>query len=129
MFGFFAMNDHERDDLWDLLGRVRPAKASSFFARNVLRAIREEKSIPSGIVDWLMSRWALIGSVAAVLAFAGIVASKPEEKPTQVSEVAVSVDSLAQHVTESPDYAVIGNLDELLAAQESSAWLSSYTVD
>jgi hypothetical protein len=111
-------HEEERDDLWELLGRARAAKMSPFFSRNVLRAIREEKPAPSGVVAWLLRRWPIAVAAVCALVVAGI-ALRPQP------EAAVSLEILAEHVTESPDYAVIGNLDELLAAQESSVWLTS----
>jgi hypothetical protein len=112
------MNHEEHDDLWDLLGHARTAKASPFFARNVLRAIREEEPTASGVGSWLIRRWPILAAAACALLFAGV-SLMPKPEPV------VSVETLAVHVTESPDYAVIGNLDELLAAQESSAWLTT----
>lgn len=124
------MNDNERDELWELLGRARPAKISPFFARNVLRAIRGQEAAPSGAVAWLRSRWMLAGATACVLILGGIAAWMPDDEPQAESVPMVSLDTLAERVTDSPDYAVIGNLDELLASQESSVWLTyTNTVD
>lgn len=116
-FSLVAMNHEERDDLWELLGQARPAKVSPFFSRNVLRAIREEKAEPSGVLAWLLRRWPFVAAAACVLIFAGI-ALRPDPSPV------VPIEVLAENVAHGPDYAVIGNLDELLAAQESSAWLT-----
>jgi hypothetical protein len=112
------MKQEEHDDLWALLGRARSAKVSPFFARNVLRAIREEEPVNASVVAWLWRRWPIVAAAACALIFAGV-KLMPEPEPL------VSIDALAEQVTESPDYSVIGNLDELLAAQESSAWLTS----
>ena len=115
------MNQDERDDLWDLLGHARPAKISPFFSRNVLRAIRDEKPATSGVAAWLLRRWPILAAAACAVVFAGI-ALIPRAEPVD------PVTALVEHVTASPDYAVIGNLDELLATEESSVWLN-HSVD
>jgi hypothetical protein len=47
----------EKDALWDLLGRARPTAAPShFFARNVLRSIRQDTpatAIPAFVLRWI----------------------------------------------------------------------------
>ena len=115
------MNHEERDDLWELLGCARPVKIPPFFSRNVLRTLREEKPVPAGVWAWLVRRWPVVATAVCALVVAGVV-WMPRPQPAD------SLETLAEHVTESPDYAVIGNLDELLASQESSAWLT-YSVD
>jgi hypothetical protein len=111
------MNHEEHDDLWELLGKARLAKHSPFFSRNVLRAVREEKPERVGFRGWFFSRWtALVVGCGAVVIAAFVLVPKPQQP---VDPVAV----LAEHVSASPDYAVISNLDELLAAEESSVWL------
>ena len=60
----------ERQDdpqLWDLLGHSKTREPSPFFARNVLRALREEKPSRSGLPAWLGWR-RLIPALSAVTA-------------------------------------------------------------
>ena len=61
----------ERNDdapLWDLLGHSRVAEASPFFARNCVRAVRDEPvATSSGFGSWFAPR-RLIPSFAAVAA-------------------------------------------------------------
>jgi hypothetical protein len=60
----------ERQDdpqLWDLLGHSKTPEPSPFFARNVLRALREEKPSSGRIVSWFQWR-RLIPSLSAVAA-------------------------------------------------------------
>ena len=45
------MNNEERDDLWQLLGRAKETAVSPFFSRNVLRSIREEESRAGGMIS------------------------------------------------------------------------------
>lgn len=68
----------ERQDdpqLWDLLGQSKTLEPSPFFARNVLRAVRDEQSTPSAIASWFELRRliptfsALAAIVVAIFAF------------------------------------------------------------
>lgn len=111
------MNHEERDDLWELLGRARPVRVSPFFSRNVLRALREEKPAASTPWAWLLRRWPIAAAAVGVFVLAAL-ALIPRPEPVD------PIDALVEHVSASPDFAVIGNLDELLAAEESSVWLS-----
>lgn len=118
MTGFFrsVMNHEEKDDLWELLGRAKPTRVSPFFSRNVLRVIREAKSERVGFFGRFHLRWiaAAVGLVAVVL---GGYFLTPRPQPEG------GLVEMVEHLTASPDYAVISNLDELLAAEESSVWL------
>jgi hypothetical protein len=58
------------DPVWKALEKARPAKASPFFSRNVMRAIRLEKQPRTGVRDLL--RWLVpIGCTAAVALLLG----------------------------------------------------------
>ena len=115
------MNNDEQDDLWRLLGCAREPQISPFFSRDILRKIRSEEESPAGYWGLLLRRWPIVVAAACVLVFAGIaLIPRPEH--------AVSIEAMVEHVGASPDYAVIGNLDELLAAEESSVWLT-HSVD
>lgn len=121
------MNPEEHDDLWRLLGKAKPTVVSPFFARNVLRAIRaQEQSAPAKTGFWgfcgfwilVRQNWQLT-SMAIVLI--GILSVSIWPQPDQGDLLA----DLAQEVSISPDYAVIGHLDELLAYEENSVWLDN----
>jgi hypothetical protein len=55
----------ESDALWELLGRARRAKASPYFARKVLSAIREEKQPRFSVAALL--RWVIPAAACAAL--------------------------------------------------------------
>ncbi len=56
----------ENDALWSLLGKARHREASPFFARNVLREIRQ-----SAKPAWFLPRWLAPAAFAAItVAFA-----------------------------------------------------------
>jgi hypothetical protein len=112
------MNTEEHDDLWDLLGRAKETKASPFFSRNVLRAIRESESQPTGLFVWLRTRWSLAAIAAGVVAVAAVVAIDRADRPDPLIV-------LASQVSASPDYQVINHLDELLDSEQNSVWLEA----
>ena len=113
------MNTEEQDDLWELLGRSKPAAPSPFFSRNVLRAIREEAQEKPGFWLWLRLHWRTVAVSTCTVALASTLAlrqTKHEPDPVAL---------LAQQVSVSPDYQVISNLDELLDSEHNSVWLEA----
>jgi hypothetical protein len=107
----------EHDDLWRLLGKAKEPAVSPFFARNVLRDVRALRQEQPGVFGWLRRRWqvALVGACAACLSGLMLL-QRAAPQPDQLSLI-------ASEVSESPDYLVITELDELLASEESSVWL------
>ena len=117
------MNTEEHDDLWRLLGKVRTPSASPFFSRNVQRAIREERQETTGVFAWLRRHWQLgaLGTCAVAVAVAAL-ALAPGPQRTEVPDPTAL---LAEQLSQSIDYQVISNLDELIASEESLAWLEN----
>ena len=111
------MNTDDHDDLWSLLGKAKAPVVTPFFSRNVLRAIRETAPEKRGVFGWLRARWrrAAVG-VCAVLVV-GFALVPHADQPDQTTML------FAKEVSQSTDYQVISNLDELLASEESSVWL------
>lgn len=112
------MDHDERDGLWQLLGKAKQPTSSPFFSRNVLRALREQEHEKETAFTWLARHWRSAAAVACGLALIGGLA-------TQWAEPADEIELLAEEVSASPDYAVISQLDELLASEESSVWLDN----
>ncbi len=118
------MNHEEHDELWDLLGKAKEPRPSPFFSRNVLRALREERSARPGIFGWLRRRWqfaalAAGGLALVTLAFIPYESARPDAAPAD------SLLLAAQEVSASPDYQVISNLDDLLDSERNSVWLEA----
>ena len=111
------MNTDEHDDLWSLLGKAKAPAASPFFSRNVLRAIREAAPEKRGVFGWLRARWQLAAAGVCAVLVAGSIIAPRADQPDQTTVL------LAKEVSQSTDYHVISNLDELLASEESSVWL------
>ena len=113
-----------QDDLWRLLGKARPPKVSPFFARNVLREVRGLRQEQPGFFAILRRRWQLTLATAAAGCIAVVAASQflgGDLRNGQADPLA----AIAQQVSESPDYYVINDLDDLLASEESSVWLDN----
>jgi len=108
------MKREDDEQLWDLLGKSSQPKISPFFARNVLREIREPRR-----QTWL-SRWLTVRRLvpAAGVAVAVIAASMLwVQSPAPTSP---EPDRVAQ--LEAQDYEVIADLDELVASDDGNLW-------
>jgi type VI protein secretion system component VasF len=114
------MNEDEKtDQLWQLLGKAKQPAVSPFFARNILRAVREEEQAKRTPLAWLRWSWrvALAGAFAVVVAFSFI------GHPLNPKKNNESQALLTQQIVNNADYDVIKDLDELLAYEENSIWL------
>jgi hypothetical protein len=116
------MNTEEHDDLWHLLGRAKQPTVSPFFARNVVREVRALRQERPGFLGWLMAHWK--APVLATCAVALIAGAAVYNQRSEVPEDG-QLMAMAQRVYASPDYQVIGNLDELLDNEQNSVWLSA----
>lgn len=111
------MNREDDQKLWDLLGHAAAPKASPFFARNVLRRLREEPLWIDRLLTFIpMRRLVPIGAGVAAALVAAFLFLNPPKSPENVagSDEIVEVDE--------QDYDVIADLDNLLAMEESSLW-------
>jgi hypothetical protein len=108
-----------KDDkkLWDVLGRLPEPTVSPFFARNVLRRIRQEPTHFERVGNWF-SAWRLIGAsaVAALVIGFALVTHHPG------SQTASSSDSDVVAKVDAQDYDVVADLDALIAWDENSVW-------
>ncbi len=113
----------EKDELWQLLGKARQPAISPFFSRNVLRAVRGLAQERSGVFATLRRFWRLaaVSGCAASLAAGAVIIKQDQEQRREHQEII----ALAERVSASPDYEVIGHLDELLDSEKNSVWLDN----
>jgi len=111
------MEPQDDKELLDVLGRLPEPSLSPFFARNVLRKIRQEPSHFEGVRNWLSVR-KLVGAsaVTAVVVALTIVTHYPGPRTTSSSES----DIVAK--IDPQDYDVVADLDELIAWDENNVW-------
>ena len=108
------MKREEDEKLWDLLGHATETTASPFFARNVLRKIREAQG-ESAPRSWY-ARWLVPAAGMAVVIIAGLAL------PTQIIRQNHSnpkTDSVA--LIDSGDGDLMADLDDLMGADDSNA--------
>ena len=108
------MRREEDEKLWDLLGRSTEPTVSPFFARNVLRKIREAQgeSSPS---RWWNLRWLV---PAAGVAVAIIAALTLRVQMPELSHADPRGDALA--LSEAQDNDLMADLDELASDDSNS---------
>jgi len=126
------MNADDNDKLWKLLGQARPPAVSPFFARNVLRAVRQEevaraapsflRSLFAGLAR-CMRRWAWQSAFAATCAVAVLATVAPNVFVRHHQTRDADSVGVAREIAGNPDYEVINHLDELVADEENSVWL------
>jgi hypothetical protein len=112
----------EHDDLWHLLGKARRTSISPFFARNVVREVRAQKQSKLGFFALLQRRWQFAlasAAVASVIAAAGWQSWQADSSSRSSDQLTV----IARQLSDSPEYDVISDLDELIASEETSVWL------
>lgn len=112
------MNREEDPQLWDLLGRSKTATPSPFFARNVLRAVRNVTPEKSNLLAWYKLRrlGPTLAALAAVLISAFTLqavhhhrSSQPGIASAEVqdSDVAADLDVLVGNDDDSDDASVL----------------------
>jgi len=113
------MKPEDDQKLWDILGRVPAPEVSPFFARNVLRQIREapEASRFERVRRWISLRRLI---PATALAAAAIVSIIVVHQPVLQKSSENEPDVVAK--IDPQDFEVVADLDELLASDEGSLW-------
>jgi hypothetical protein len=111
------MEPQDDKELWDVLGRLPKPTLSPFFARNVLRKVRQEPSRFERARNWFSVR-KIVGAsaVAAVFVALAFVTNYPGPRTTSSS------DSDVVAKIDPQDYDVVADLDALIAWDENSVW-------
>jgi len=109
------MKREEDEQLWDLLGHSAEPQVSPFFARNVLRKIREAQGESTARPRWSL-RWLVPAAGVAVAIIAAV--SLRFQVPVH-SESKSRGDALA--LAETQDSDLIADLDDLVSADDSTS--------
>jgi hypothetical protein len=111
------MEPQDDKELWDVLGRLREPTLSPFFARDILRKIRQKPSYFERVRNWFSVR-KIVGAsaVAAVVTALALVTHYPGPRTTS------STDSDAVAKIDPQDYDVVADLDQLVAWDENTVW-------
>ena len=111
------MEPQDDKQLWDILGRVPEPSLSPFFARNVVRKIRQEATRFERARNWFsLRRLVAASAVAIVVVGMAIATHHPVSKATSANDL----DVVAK--IDPQDYDVVADLDELIAWDENSVW-------
>lgn len=111
------MKREDDQQLWDLLGRAQQVQVSPFFARNIVRKVRERHKRLQLLPAWLTSRRLVPVAGVAVAVVAAFLAL---HQPARRSAIESTPDVIAK--IEPQDYDVVADLDELLATDDSNLW-------
>jgi anti-sigma-K factor RskA len=111
------MDRQDDKQLWDILGRIPEPTLSPFFARNVVRSVREEASRFERMRGWFSWR-RLAAASAAVAVVIGLAIATQHP----VSQTPATNDSDVVAKIDPQDYDVVADLDELIAWDENSVW-------
>ena len=108
------MKREEDEKLWDLLGRATEPAPSPFFARNVMRKLREAQGETSPSRSWYF-RWLVPAAGVAVVIIAGLAL------PTQIIKQHRS-DSRPAVVAaaDSQDSELMADLDDLMGSDDGA---------
>jgi hypothetical protein len=117
------MNREDDQQLWDLLGHAAERKVSPFFARNVLRQIRQPR-LSRRLGSWLGWRQLVPASILAIAAISAIIVTHHAARPQ--SDLDTAPDVVAK--IDPQDYEVVADLDDLLASEENSLWDENSTL-
>jgi len=111
------MEPQDDNELWDVLGRLPQSALSPFFARNVLRRIRQEPTRFEWVRNWFSVR-KVVGASAVAAAFVALALVTHYPGPRTTS----SNDSDVVAKVDPQDYDVVADLDALIAWDENSVW-------
>lgn len=111
------MKREDDQQLWDLLGQARAPQLSPFFARNLVRAVRQAPQRGIWLRGWLRLRRLV---PAAAIAAAVVAALLAVYRPAVLRPAENAPDVVAK--IDPQDYDVVADLDELLVTDETNLW-------
>jgi hypothetical protein len=111
------MEPEDDKQLWDVLGRLPGPTLSPFFARNVVRQIRQKSTRFERARNWFNLRRLVAASAVAIVVVGMAIAT---HRPTSQRTSASDLDVVAK--IDPQDYDVVVDLDELIAWDENTVW-------
>lgn len=113
------MRREEDQKLWDLLGRAAPPpRFSDFFARDVVRKIRQQPRRLDWLQKWLRPRRLVPATVALLVAVTAVFTiERPFWRPSSSENAPDFVAKI-----DPQDFEVVADLDVLLASDETTLW-------
>src|SRR5437870_7722333 len=90
------MEREDDQELWDFLGRTAEPRLSPFFARNVLRKIRQGASRFGRTRNWFSLRRLVAASAVVILVIGMAIATRhpvPQKSPESAPDVVSKIDS------------------------------------
>jgi len=111
------MEPQDDKQLWDILGRVPEPSLSPFFARNVVRKIRQEATRFERARNWFSLRRLVAASAVAIIVVGMAIATRHP-----ISRIPSGNDLEVVAKIDPQDYDVVADLDELIAWDENSVW-------
>jgi hypothetical protein len=115
------MNREDDQELWDLLGKPSHPAVSPFFARNVVRQIRQEKNWMDYARGWLRPRRLIPASaVALVMVLSALSLHSSRNPADNPPELVTKIDL--------QDYDTVADLDDLLATDDDGIWTEGESV-
>lgn len=109
------MKREDDEKLWDLLGHSAEPQVSPFFARNVLRKVREERAEATPR-RWWSPQWLVPAAGVAVVIVATLTFPSRLVQPDQEQSSAEVVTT-----AESQDSDLLADLDDLVGSEDSLA--------
>ena len=113
------MKREDDEQLWDILGRAAQPEISPFFARNIVRKIRQQPRFVQRFPSWLTWRQLVPASALAAAVLTALVVTQHAGKPQNDSDTAAA-DVVAK--IDPQDYEVVADLDDLLASEDNNLW-------
>src|SRR5438093_11763517 len=104
------MEPEDDKQLWDILGRVSKPTLSPFFARNVVRNIRQEATRFGWSRNWFSLRRLVAASAVVIVV---VVTAIAIHHPTSNTASADDLDVVAK--IDPQDYDAVVNRDDLIA--------------
>ncbi len=114
------MNREDDQELWDLLGKSAQPTVSPFFARNVVRQIRQEKNWMDYARGWLRPRLIPASTVALVMLVSALAFHSTKNPADNPPELVTKIDP--------QDYDTVADLDDLLATDDDGIWTEGESV-